>query len=818
MFYKIIGWDMEELMFKLAICRRVFVLLLLCIFSLSTAIQISAQQGSRPESPLYEQLKKFELRGKASVSGLTLKRDRATMTFTGDFYFAAPVDGKITGAVFIGSGKFHAEAPDLPFEKEYMKRFTGKDMVDSEFRDAVLRFNDDTVKIIGNGMDANAAASGEAQSLAKELDQKLLKETGANISARLLIGLSNKEAEGFFLGRFDNKFTYIFDPQTRLPGSAFNVNGGEKTLLFTYNTSQYFNDMWITATSEDEIKNNRVDYSDKFDLVSPEKYKMEVDVREARKILRTRMTIDFESLVDNLTSIPMNINQGLTAFDNRRLRWAMRVKEAKMDGKDITCIQEDWETGLTIVLPNPVKKGDAFSIDLALEGDNISDQRTFENNYYPISNEAWYPTHGYLKRSKYDMTFRHNKTDLVTSVGTLVREKEAWPDAKDGSLLTQYIMENPVSFATFAAGRLEKYSEPFAIGSKEKSTKMQIDLYSLPSSVGAEIKEKFVASEMANALSYFTNYFGGYTFGDFRGTVQPFNQGQGFPTMLLLPAAKGMSEANRNSFSFIAHETSHQWWGNIVAWRSYRDQWLSEGFAEYSGILYTAFRQDWKNAKELIKTARFDMEAVITGDKGNIGKVAESGPMIFGSRLNTRLTQNSYETIIYTKGALVMRMLHFLFYDANSKEPDKAFFAMLADFVKRYENKAATTEEFIQVAGEHFSRTPIARKLGVADLNWFFQQWVFEAKYPSYRLEYSIVEEGGKYFLTGTVYQDNAGPNWVMPLPVVLKIGGQPGQVIVLAKGPECPVTKIALPAKPDSVELDPDLWILSEKTITKKK
>jgi aminopeptidase N len=323
---------------------------------------------------------------------------------------------------------------------------------------------------------------------------------------------------------------------------------------------------------------------------------------------------------------------------------------------------------------------------------------------------------------------------------------------------------------------------------------------------------------MANALSYFTNYFGGYTFGDFRGTVQPFNQGQGFPTMLLLPAAKGMSEANRNSFSFIAHETSHQWWGNIVAWRSYRDQWLSEGFAEYSGILYTAFRQDWKNAKELIKTARFDMEAVITGDKGNIGKVAESGPMIFGSRLNTRLTQNSYETIIYTKGALVMRMLHFLFYDANSKEPDKAFFAMLADFVKRYENKAATTEEFIQVAGEHFSRTPIARKLGVADLNWFFQQWVFEAKYPSYRLEYSIVEEGGKYFLTGTVYQDNAGPNWVMPLPVVLKIGGQPGQVIVLAKGPECPVTKIALPAKPDSVELDPDLWILSEKTITKKK
>ena len=39
---------------------------------------------------------------------------------------------------------------------------------------------------------------------------------------------------------------------------------------------------------------------------------------------------------------------------------------------------------------------------------------------------------------------------------------------------------------------------------------------------------------------------------------------------------------------FISHEGAHQWWGNIVGWRSYRDQWMSEGFAEYSGILYTS--------------------------------------------------------------------------------------------------------------------------------------------------------------------------------------------------------------------------------------
>ena len=30
------------------------------------------------------------------------------------------------------------------------------------------------------------------------------------------------------------------------------------------------------------------------------------------------------------------------------------------------------------------------------------------------------------------------------------------------------------------------------------------------------------------------------------------------------------------------HEMSHQWWGNLVGWESYRDQWLSEGLASFS--------------------------------------------------------------------------------------------------------------------------------------------------------------------------------------------------------------------------------------------
>jgi hypothetical protein len=792
-------------------------LLLLVALPLLATTQITAQQASRPENPLYTKLKKFELQGKASVSNLTLKRDRATMVFTGDFYFASPIDGRITGAVFIGDGTFHADVPDLPFEKEYLKRFIDAEVVDSDFRTAVLRFSDDTLATIGKGMDANAAAPNDAQKLATELDTRLLKETGANISARMMISLANKETPGFFLAQLDkgrrNRFTYVVDPQARLLGSGFDLNAGEKVLLFAYAPYAYTNDLWITAYSEEDIKNKKVRYSDEFDLVSPLLYTMEIDVREARRILKTKMRIDFQSLVDNLTAIPMNVNEGLSEYDNKRVTEAMRVTSAKQDGKDIPFIQEDYETGLTFVLPRAVKQGETFSVELSLEGDFISNQRLLENNYYPQFNRTWYPTHGYLKRAKYDLIFRHKKMDRVSSIGTLVREAE-WPDSKDDRL-TEFKMDTPVAFATFAAGRFEHYSEKFsAIG------EMPIEVYSVSGAVGA-MKEKSIAAYLGNALAYFSNCFGPYPFNDFRGAIHPVGSGQGFPTLMLIPSTKGADEANRTTYSIIGQVVSRQWWGNSVAWRSYRDQWLSDGFAEYSGMLFIGAKQNLKSERDYIKEARFTMEGIASGDKGNLGKVAESGPMIFGSRLDTRMTKNASQILTTTKGALVLRMLHFLFTDLSLKDQkDRPFFNMLTEFAKRYQGKAASTEDFMDIAGEQFARTALAQRFGLTNLDWFFHQWVFEAKYPSYRLEYGIEDgAGGQSTMTLNVIQENAGPDWFMPLPVSIKFADNTeAQIQVYAKGPQAPALKVPLPKKVSSVELDPDYWIFSEKTTTKKK
>ena len=102
-------------------------------------------------------------------------------------------------------------------------------------------------------------------------------------------------------------------------------------------------------------------------------------------------------------------------------------------------------------------------------------------------------------------------------------------------------------------------------------------------------------------------------------------------------------------------------------------QWLSEGFAEYSGMLYTWKRDSLKEMLELIKSARRTLlNPPITTTGVGEGKVAELGPLILGQRLASRSSRNGYQTLVYEKGALVLRMLHLLFTDPSTRNGDPA--------------------------------------------------------------------------------------------------------------------------------------------------
>jgi hypothetical protein len=794
-----------------AICGGV-----LLYFAASSCVQNAAAQSAEPDlKAAYAALHTFALNGgDAKVSGLTLKRDRVEMVFSGTFYFPKPVLGKITGAVFIGEGKFRAEPPPIQFEKENLRRMLNADVVESDFRTAVLRFTDDTFSFIGQSHEPTGTAPKEAQDLASEYGPRTARETGANFASRILMSLANSENPGVFIAEFDKgrrgRFTFVLDMQCRIPTVHFSINGGEKGLVYFYNKFLLTNDVWLAFYSEQDYRAGIASYSDRFDQISPLHYDMKVDLRDPRKILKVNAKLDVQAL-STVRAISFALSEGLPEEESLRKKKGMRVTGARLsDGTVLSTFQEEWESGFIVLLPSLRKTQEQFTIEMDVEGDFIYDLADLSNFHYPFINGEWYPRHGYLSRSKFDITFLHSKRYKVAGPGERIGEEPSAENADE--VVTKYRMADPVALVTFAMGPHKIYQEK----RKLQKSEMPMEFFS-PDIPNVALREDFVLAEMGNALDYLSVMFGAYPYPAFRAALHPFRFGQGFATMLALPRA---DSSDPRTFAFLSHETSHQWWGNVVAWRSYRDQWLSEGFAEYSGVLYIKNRTkksgDVKDAIDGLRDSLKEPPGTTLGIGSK--RVVDIGPLILGQRLRSRQSTNAYSILTYNKGALVLRMLHFLFTNPGTGE-GQAFFDMMKDFVDRYRGSAASTEQFEALGSEHFARTPLAQKYGAKDLDWFFSQWVRQTALPSYRFEYSIQSNpDGSASVEGTVFQENAPKDWVMPLPLSIKFqGNQVARGTVLALGPQNPVT-IRLPQKPESVELDPEHWVLSDKTTTKKK
>jgi hypothetical protein len=794
---------------------KLFVCFLVIASALLLSRPVNAQDNlSAKGKDLYDQIKPFSLTGgSAEVKSLVLKRDRASMTFDGTFYFTAAIDGRVTGAVFIGQGNFSAEVPPSEFEKDNVKRLLSADIVESDFKTAVLKFSDDTFDYIGKNRQEKGEANEHAQKLASEMEPRVLRETGANLSARIALSILNGEKPGFFFASFDGgkrgRFSLVLDYQNRVPVASLGLNGGEKGVILRYKSTEYFNEIWMAFYGLEDYERGQVSYSDVNDLIDITKYTMNIDLREHKKRLGLLAHVTSQVRYANLRAVSFQIGEGLSEYDSQRLKKQLRVKSVRSGGVELAAVQEDWEGGFTVFLPETLQPGQPLELDLNLEGDFMFDSETVSDCHYPRSNETWYPRHGYLDRATFDITYRHPKDLHIASVGVRVSEE---PDVENkATLVTKYKMDYPVPVFTFALGPWERHKDLIKWDKGGEPTPLEFN--SLPGAYKA-IKEDFIMAELSNSVRYFSVMFGKYPYPVFGAAFHEFLFGQGFPTLLMIPAT---DRANKYTYQFIAHETAHQWWGGVVSWRSYRDQWLSEGFAEYSGIIYTGIRDGAKSREDLLGDLRNSLKAPpLTVDGLGKGKLVEVGPIILGHRLITTKTANAYQTLIYNKGALVLRMLHFLLSDPSNGN-DKPFFAMMSDFVTRYHDQFASTDDFRAVANEHFARSPVAQQFGLTDLNWFFKQWVYQTGYPTYELQYQMQDEpGGKVLLTGTVTQENVPDDWFMVLPVLFSFGEkQEGFAAVQAHGPTT-TFKLRLPMRPKKIELDPHHWIISEKTSTK--
>lgn len=717
-------------------------ILLIVLASLAGADRSRASSSGAPAT--YSTLRDaaLDLAATRSLTDLVLDRGPASIRLTSGLFIPfASVDGRETGGVFLGAGSFRFE-PEGEVERLQVRRFHGQRSVDVPIATLVLRFSDATAQaLVGVPAVADPHTVERARQLVVKSTQDALENLGENHPARLLVDLIEGRGD-FFFARIG-----------REAGSD---------LLFADDSSE--SDRYrLAARKGDGIELWSASGESAPERVLPVHYAIDAHLRGQEVVsiavrLRLRAATPVRALTFSLSPL-VELREVVGA-----------------DGKELFFVREPtggkrFEPRVTVVLPESVQETE---IGFTLGGDLIDE---FDGEFGLKTTEGWYPRLGYLERATFAARFRVKSKHRVFASGVLVKDEVVGDER-----VVAFTQERPVILFSFHYGDM-RVAEVEAEG----APRVTVFGRELGTVTGDQLRN--VGIDVANSLLFFAKMFGDYPFPYMYVTRIPFAHGQGFPGLLHLSAGTFGQERTGASEEFRGHETAHQWWGHVVAWKSYRDQWLSEGFANYSGLLYADFylKDKGKNLAAGLERWRQD----ILFDKG------ESGPIALGLRLG-----GAYSNLVYAKGGYVLHMLRMLLYDYDARS-DARFQAMMRDFVARHDFKAATTASFRAVAEAHVG----------ADLGWFFDQWVYGTDVPTYRWAWTVARgEGAKSILKLRVRQTvpSAVP-FQMMVPVFIDFGkGQHAVVRLPVKDSER-VYDIPVPLVPVDVNFNLGGAVLAE-------
>ncbi|MGH9865720.1 MAG: M1 family metallopeptidase, partial [Candidatus Acidiferrales bacterium] len=486
---------------------------------------------------------------------------------------------------------------------------------------------------------------------------------------------------------------------------------------------------------------------------------------------------------------------------------------------------------VAVILPSPTQQTKTATLTFEYAGKHLI-QKVGSGNYFCPS-YGWYPgvSDEFAARSDFDMTFRTPKKLTLVATGDKVSE-----NTSGDSTVTRWKSPMPQAVAGFAYGDYKLYDEKvgnidvqiYANRSPDDFlSSVQMFLHpTLPgenSEAGPAIGTldpaatvKTMGVEIGNNLRVFQDYFGAFPFQRLAVTNIPYSYGQGWPMLLYLSVLSFLDETQRHvlgvtdqiriSDFFRAHEVSHQWWGHEIGWKSYHDQWLSEGFAQFSGNLYVQFRDGGKQYLDRLHRDREDLFS-----RNNFGhQYEELGPVWMGGRLGSSLAPAGYDTVIYEKGGYVLEMLRAMLYDARSKSPDDRFKGMMQDFTKTFADKPASTEDFKAVVERHMA--PYMDIDQNHRMDWFFNEYVYGTGIAQYHLDYTVKPlPDNKWLVDGTVTQSGVPDGWKDALPVYLHVKGKAGVIGWVKIAKRTASLRIELPFQPDKVSLNDNGEILAE-------
>ncbi|MEU0279277.1 M1 family metallopeptidase [Streptomyces sp. NPDC088147] len=400
-------------------------------------------------------------------------------------------------------------------------------------------------------------------------------------------------------------------------------------------------------------------------------------------------------LLQGTATLLATARQDLSRF---HLDFGLTVEEVRVNGRKAAFAATGGQE-LEITPVAPLTKGQPASVvvryagkpsELKIDG-YTAWQRTPDGGVAaqePESAVWWYPSNDHpLDKATYDISVSVPDGTQAISNGVLQSRS-----SKLGWTRYNWRSNKPQAtyLTTLAVGRFDITTDRTADGLPI------LNAYSedLGDNAGAARASVERTGEVAEWL---TGVFGPYPFNALGGYVPNVTSGFALETQTR-PFYSPKQFANGANVSVVVHELAHQWYGDSVSVRGWKDIWINEGFARYSQWLWSE-KEGEGTAQELADYlyARYPAD-----DAFWTVKPGDPGP------------DNQFHGAVYDRGALALQAL-------RNRIGDEDFFAVLKGWPAEHAYGNASVNDFVAYA-ERISDTPLAG---------LFDTWLFQPSKPA---------------------------------------------------------------------------------------
>ena len=391
---------------------------------------------------------------------------------------------------------------------------------------------------------------------------------------------------------------------------------------------------------------------------------------------------------------------------------------------------------------------------------------------------AWYP-----RPDNEDYAPLRARLDAPDDMFALTGGELVSTRTAEGRVITEYRMRQPGKYFTALVGRLEN------VGMRQEG-EQAVRGFADPRS-GGETRE---AMERAiELLAFFAERYGPcpYPLVNLAIAEATVPAGHSPPGLVYLQRRPAMLIGRHlpedpASFGdlpdfFLAHELAHQWWGQGTAPANYREQWLSEAWAQYSAALWIRHRGG---------------EGAFVDMLDRMGRWArrhdQDGAIHLGQRLgHLKRDPRILRAVVYNKGAWVLHMLRGLV-------GDEAFFGAARAFLDRHRFAKAGTEDL---------RAALEQASG-RDLGPYFDRWIYGRGLPTLHWTKRTEETPDGHRTTVEIQtRDMPGP---LPLEIAVTTR-QDREARRVMVDPDGGVWTIDTVGSPRDVEVNADRGLLAE-------